>query len=326
MFNHVFIASVLVLAGCGAARPAASTTVAAASPAAPRALFDFHIGFWVNLHQRLYAESGLRPVPDSLHAPMAEDQAAWDAAVALYRERYSQRGLLTLLTNEELARLNHQLGGAEAASDLAAAGVAPELREALESAASVYRRHLWPADEQAGGALVARLQPLVANFGPSLSSRLPRVYQAPWPIAPIRVEVARYAGPVGAYTDDRITMAARDPRHEGRAALEILFHEASHLLSEPIDRIIAEACAANGRPVPPTLWHAILFYVTGELVRRELGPDYVPYADRNQLWTRGQDWTAYQPLLTRFLPEYFDGKQTLRATIDQIITALPPSS
>lgn len=107
-------------------------------------------------------------------------------------------------------------------------------------------------------------------------------------------------------------------------AIEILFHEASHLLSDPIEHTITEACAAKGRTVPPTLWHAILFYMTGELVRRQLGPDYVPYADRNQLWTRGPDWGAYQPVLSRFLPDYLDGKPTLRATIDQIIAVLPP--
>jgi hypothetical protein len=330
----MLIVGALVLAGCAEARPPASTAAPAAAPAASRAaapepagaLFDFHIGFWVNLHQRLYAESGLRPVPDPLRAPAVEDQAAWDTAVALYRQRFPQRDLLTLLTNEELARLNHELGSAEPASDLAASGVAPELRAALEAAAPVYRRQLWPADEQADRALVARLGPMVASHGAALSSQLARAYQAPWPTAPIRVEVARYAGPVGAYTDDRITMAARDPRHDGNAALEIVFHEASHLLSEPLDHIIAEACAAKGRGVPPGLWHAILFYMTGELVRRELGAGYVAYADRNGLWTRGPDFAAYQPLLTRFLPEYLDGKHTLRAAIDQIIAGLPPSS
>lgn len=42
-----------------------------------------------------------------------------------------------------------------------------------------------------------------------------------------------------------------------------------------------------------------------------------------RLWAR---LGAYQPVLSRFLPDYLDGKQTLRATIDQIIAALPPSS
>jgi hypothetical protein len=41
---------------------------------------------------------------------------------------------------------------------------------------------------------------------------------------------------------------------------------------------------------------------------------------------RGPDFAAYQPLLTRFVPEYLDGKQTLRAAIEQLIAGLPPSS
>jgi hypothetical protein len=326
MTPHVLVAAalVLVLGGCAAASPAASSPPAAvAHDAAP--LFDFHVGFWVNLHQRLYAESGQRPVPDPLRATTTQDQAAWDAAIALYRARYPERGLLTLLFNDELVQLNHQLGAAERMPDLAAAGLPPELRAVLEPAAAAYRRARWSTDQQAGQAFVARVQPLVAKLGPSLSAKLARAYEAPWPTAPVRVEVSRHAGPLGAYTDDRITISARDPRHAGDAALEILFHEASHLLAESLEKLIADVCAASGRPAPPTLWHAVLFYMTGELVRREIGAGYLPYADRNELWTRDREWTSYRALLARSVPDHLDGQQTLRAMIEQIVSALPPA-
>jgi hypothetical protein len=296
-----------------------ATACAAAPPAPP--LFDVHVGFWVNLHQRLYAESGQRPVPDRLVAATPDEQAIWDGAVAAYRTRYPTRDVMTLLTNAELVRANQTLSLAEAAADLDATDVPAPLRAILAAAAPVYRRHAWPADERAGRALVARVTPLVARLGPTLRATLAGTYRATWPAAPIRVDVAAYAGPFGAYTVDdpaHITIAGPDPRHAGDAALEILFHEASHLLVEPLERGLAAAYAARAEPVPPTLWHAVLFYTTGERVRRQLGAAYVTYADGNDLWTRAPDWAAYRPLLERYWQPYLDGT----TSFDQALAAL----
>jgi len=309
------------LVGCAAPRATAPTATAA--PAKP--LFDFHVGFWVNLHQRLYAESGPRPPREPLRAATPAAQAAWDGAVALYRSRYPDRGLITLLENEELVVANRRLAAAESAPDLAGVALPAELRAALEAAAPVYREATWPRDQRAGRDFVARLEPMIAQHGAALAASLAHTYQAPWPASPIRVDVAAFAGPVGAYTvlePVHITIASNDPRHAGDSALEILFHEASHALVAPIERSIARACAAQGKPPPPTLWHAVLFYATGEAVRRELGPGYTPYALRNGLFTRGPGWAAYEPLLARLWPVYLDGRATLDATIDALVAGL----
>jgi hypothetical protein len=100
--------------------------------------------------------------------------------------------------------------------------------------------------------------------------------------------------------------------------LEILFHEASHLLDEQL-------VAAMGDAGQPVLWHAVLFTLTGEIVRRELGPAYVPYAEHNELWRRSPDWTAARPAMLRAIPDYLDGKLTLRAALDEILAATPPA-
>ena len=293
--------------------------------AAAHPLFDVHVGFWVNLHQRLYAESGPRPPRAPLRAASPAAQAAWDRAVAFYRARWPDRSLLTLLENDELVRANRALATAETAPDLAHAGLPAELRASLEAAAPIYRAAQWEADARVDRAFAARVEPMVAAHGARLSAALARAYQAPWSAAPIRVDVAAFAGPVGAYTvlaPTHITIAGADPRHAGDAALEILFHEASHALVGPVEQKIARACAAHGKPVPPTLWHAVLFYATGAVVERELGPGYTMYARKNGLFTRGPGWAAYAPLLERLWPPYLDGRQTLDATIDALVAAL----
>lgn len=62
----------------------------------------------------------------------------------------------------------------------------------------------------------------------------------------------------------------------------MVFHEASHLLAERVERAIAAAAEAQHQPVPEDLWHALLFYTAGAQVRRAL-PSYRPYADKNGL-------------------------------------------
>jgi hypothetical protein len=313
----------LAISGCASARPAAPPVAAPPPPVAAPALFVFHAGFWVNLHQRLYAESGARAVPDPLRAATAEEQAAWDGAVAFYRQRYADRGILTLLENEELVEVDRQTRLAETLPDLAQSRLPAEVRANLETAAAVYRRAAWPEDERADRQHIARVEPLVQRFGPSLVTALSRAYETPWPAKPVRVDVAMYAGPLAAYTIDSITMAAHDRRHEGDAVLEVLFHEASHLLIDRVGHVIVERCAAQGKRVPPTLWHALLFFGTGEVVRRTLGDTYVPYGDRQGLWQRSRDWAALRPVLGRVWPQYLDGKITLSAAVDEIVATLP---
>jgi hypothetical protein len=288
-------------------------------------LFDFHVGFWVNLHQRLFAESSSRPPRDVLHAESPADEQAWAHAVEVYRHRYSERSFLMLLENEELIGVNRSLARQESAPNLASAELPREIQDALEQAAPVYRRSGWPADERAGLGFRDRLAALVAGRGSALASALSAAYGTPWPAAPVRVDVAAFAGPVGAYTvlePTHITLASGDRRHLGDAGLEILFHEASHGLVNKVASSIAQACQAQGKQVPPTLWHAVLFYGTGEVVRRQLGTGYTPYAYVNGLYARSPDWAVYETLLARYWPAYLDGRQSLDVTVQQVVAGL----
>ena len=77
------------------------------------------------------------------------------------------------------------------------------------------------------------------------------------------------------------------------------------------------------RSVPEGLWHALMFYTTGELVRRDFaqyGLTYIPYADKNDLWAGA--WTNYRGPLTLFWRQHLDGKLTVQDAIDKIIGAL----
>src|SRR3974390_2246516 len=94
----------------------------------PLPVFEFHSGFWVNLHHFLYHEararvakssrdtgpkpSGpvLKPSPGSVPSLSAAEQKAWDRAMLYYSTEYAQKDLAV---NLDLVLLKNQLGDFE---------------------------------------------------------------------------------------------------------------------------------------------------------------------------------------------------------------------
>ena len=97
---------------------------------------------------------------------------------------------------------------------------------------------------------------------------------------------AAYGGRFGAYTTihrgfAHTTMSSRDPGYQGFKSLEMVLHESSHAVvgvtEGAIGPEIEAAAAALGVRPPRQLWHAVLFYTSGELTRRALEARAVPY-------------------------------------------------
>jgi hypothetical protein len=294
----------LVAACASGPTPAPTPTPPAAAP-----LFDFHSGFWEDVHHRLHHAATARRPPAQPAAP------AWTAAVAYYRQRFGARGGRGLF-DDDLIAIHRQLGGL--GSDPHLTGLDPELTAILESAAEVVRAD-WPAQDRANRAWIAAVEPLLARHGADLRAALEKAYGVPWPAAPIRVDVTSAAGSFGAYTIEgppHIVISSRDPSYGGDASLEMLFHEASHVLVAPVEQAIAAASARLGRHPPDDLWHAVLFYTAGELARRVLGDGYVPYARKNGVWQRA--WNIEAELERDWRP-YLDGATSRDAAIDALV-------
>ena len=220
----------------------------------PLPVFEFHSGFWLNLHHTLYRQARLQRNPGSApSAPIANlsaaEQKAWDAAVAYYAQTYAGKDLLFSL---DLVLIKNQLGDFETCDDLAGlkkrtcdAGLPKRLTEVLDEAAPVYRSHLWPEHDRVNRRWIAAVAPLVRRSGVGLSHRLAEIYETDWPRERIRVDVTAYANTAGAYTTLdplRVTVASTDTRNQGPEALEILFHEASHGISDNVQDAILREC------------------------------------------------------------------------------------
>jgi hypothetical protein len=322
-------AVVAFAAACATQAPPAPSAIA--RPATAR-LFAIRSSFWLNLHQRLFAETSdpharqHAPAQAGAEAFTPAERATWDAALAFYRRWLADRAFFLELTDPLIA-VNARLHEQADPDHLAAAGLDPALAAQLEAAAVVYRAHGWPADERADRAWITALAPRLDRRADDLARALVAVYATAWPARPIAVEVAPYVGSVGAYTTDDpplITITSTTPSHDGDAALESIFHEASHVLVHGVQAAIAREATAQGRAEPDALWHALLFYTAGELTRRA-APRYVPYADLQGLYRRAP-WDAYRRALATCWQPFLDGKIDRPAAIRALVTAVatPP--
>ena len=360
----ILFAAVLPLAVAGLAAASASAAPATAilqsgsvqssSTESSTAVFEMHSGFWVNLHHFLYLQARLlksnssstdtvrgAAQPDELPVSLIDfpiaDIRAWQDAVTFYTKDLAGRDLLL---NGDMEIINNQLSSMETCPDLEGkttplckSGLRQDLVEALERAAPVYRSHWWPQQDRANRDWIAQIAPMIEKMGVELSGQLADVYQRPWPSQRLRVDVVWYGGPFGAYTSldpIHLTIASHDPRNRGVYGFEVLFHEASHALAGAVTAAIAHEFRERDKPIPRDFWHALLFYTTGEIVRRDLeygtmsltfeqssGPSaYLPYAARFGLYSGS--WEHFRGLLDLYWLPYLDGRVSFETAIARV--------
>jgi hypothetical protein len=274
--------------------------IAAVAPA--QRLFDFRSDFWINLHHFLYQEALANPPGDS-------GSAEWNSAVAYYRREFSKRDLLQ---DDGMVRIHNDL------PDLTA--LPPDLAAELRLAAPVYRARWWTAQNEANLAWIHAVEPLIARYGDGLKTDLERIYQTPWPPSPIRTDVCSYASWAGAYTTlhpPHITVSSAKPENSGPAALEVLFHEASHALALKVSEALSSEAASQRKLFRRrAFWHAIVFYTAGELVQRRID-GYTPYAVNYSLYDRA--WPGALPVLEKDWKPYIDGQIDLPTAVRRLV-------
>lgn len=309
-------------------------------PRGPLPVFALYSSFWVNLHHVLYEQARLRterPIVRSqsdaakkggatlaLDVLTEQERRDWNSAVDEYEIKIAPHDLLfdqdMVLMNDRLA----EMGDNETAE---ATGFIPGIVAALAKAAPVYRAHWWPEDDRANREWINAVAPLVEDLGASISHRLSSIYRTPWPKGAIHVDVCVYAGVFGGYTTLEplhITVSSHDPRNQGLAAFELLFHEASHGLADPVRDALDREFQAQAKPIPRDLWHALLFYTTGEVVRHMLldtgHESYKTYAEQNHLYER--DWQTYQKALDRDWQPYLNHSSDFSTAIKRLASDL----
>ena len=301
-------------------------------------IFDFHSGFWMNLHHFLYQQALAqkagregRPIRGagevvSVEALNDEEKRVWATALESYQKNWVGRNLGF---DNDLININYRLAELEKQTTLKQSGLPDELIVALEQAAPMYRTHWWKEHDRVNRSWIAEVASLVRKHGRILSEQLATAYREPWAKGLVRVEVSIYASWAGAYTTldpTLITISSANAGYQGLAALEMVFHEASHAMINAVTKGIENECAAQGKQVPRDLWHVTLFYTAGEFVKRALAEngrrDYDPYANKQGLYQRAPNWRQYQQLMEKHWQPYLDGKSDFAQALKQMVAGL----
>jgi hypothetical protein len=310
--------------------PVCLGNVAAQQPGPGAGLFTFHSGFWINLHHFMYNQAllqrpdkgaGSRRViyKDTVRLNSLDDitRQHWLSAIAYYTKNIIRKDLLS---DTGLIRIKNVLEDKEDESVLAGPELPADLETVLNGVAQSYSVLFWKEQDRNNRQWIKWMQPLVGQLGDTLRRALQRKYLAHWPVGAIRVDVTNYASWSAAYTTDnptRISISSTDSDNQGTAGLEVLFHEASHILIDSISDKIDEICLRDKKSLPdPMLWHAILFYTTGEVIKRHF-PGYIPYAYKSGLWTRA--WPMYIDYLEKDWQPYLEGKVSFDRAIEKLV-------
>jgi len=199
----------------------------------------------------------------------------------------------------------------------------------MAAATPAYKACRWTAQDADNRRWIEEVQPRLTADEQHVAARLEQLYRKRWASPPILVDVVEtvnWSGANSSWSDSGQgdILIARSPG--GAAAFETLFHEASHLLmdrGDPVRQALESAAKAVDFRLPNDLWHVVLFYTTGEAVRRvldERGPSgYTPMV--YEIFGRGT-WVEYRQALERAWRPYIDGKRSLAEAAVGLTAAL----
>lgn len=316
------------------ALPAAA--LAAQTPALVTDRFAFYSDFDTNLNDALIAAGVARNFsrPELFRAAADSScflglppsaRAAWDGAVDYYAKVISPADAFDrqqYLLRIHLAGLETEWADSSARQFV---GIASNFRAA---AAPAYRACRWAAQDSINRQMVAQLAPLLARHERGVEARLEELYRKQWSAEPIRVDIVETVGWSGA---NSVAHKGRghllvSRTYQGPASLELVFHEASHLLmfrTDPVRQALDSAARAAGMPLPADLWHVVLFHTTGETVRRALRDagvaDYTPLL--REIYTRSP-WRQFESAVDREWTPYVRGERSLTEAARRLLEAI----
>jgi hypothetical protein len=281
---------------------------------------------WVTLHQRLMYEArfGDAPPPDGV---IEADLTAWNTAVEQYKTWLGPRR--SPILDAELIALNRTLSETKNGSRVPQ-GLPEPAAKVLEAARPLYDKGQWARDDAANRFWIALAVPLLRSAAAELIAAHEKAYGVPFPKR-IRVDVVSYGWEFGAYTvgdghEVHSVIQSTDAGSQGFAALEALMHEPSHGIVEPdqgaIGADLARAAADLHVKPPYNLWHALLFYTSGELTRRVLAERGVlNYTPVIQIGMFDRQFKGFREVFDQHWRAWLDGKETRDEAMRAIVQA-----
>jgi hypothetical protein len=292
-----------------------------------RVTFEFHSAFLMNVHAYLLdASSRKRDMSsyDWVETPTDIELKTLATAIAFYQANYEQRDLLF---DDAMASIKKALSVGDDRRDASNLKLPPALVAILNSVSPIYFRCLWPAQHKVNRVWISQVQALDAKYGADVQAGIEHYMKRQFQIAPIRVDIVVATGSRnGGYTDTQIVLPSGRADYQGLAALEMLYHEATHVdvadtLTNEIDSELKTAHRSGDQ-----LWHAVQFYTVGyvvkDVLKRKGNLDYQTYADLNGVYTRGS-WPTYHTVIEAEWLPYLQGHGTMEHATTSMVAKMP---
>ena len=284
--------------------------------------FEFHSGFWLNLHHTLFNQATTTRAgrPPDLSTLTPAEANLWNQAVEYYGRSLISHDLL----EASMVRINQALALAGDAPAFQSPALSQNLNQVLAAVAPIYRARLWPEHDAKNKEWIVSITPVIAKSEGALKPALSRAYDTPWPKAAVRVEVSYYVAGNSAFTSTEptlVTISSRSERNQGAGGLETVFHEAGHALVQKAFAEIAKDEKSLKKELKyRDLWHALLFYTTDQLVKKQV-PELEPYAMKYGLWE--SNWPEMLPIMEKTWKPFLEGKGTFKDAVKQLVADSP---
>jgi len=323
----LFSVSLSVPLACTFAASAHSAEISKPSPSFQRASFEYHSAFLMNLHHFLLEvairKKSLQDLPWD-QRPSDAEQAALKDAVDFYQTNYAKRDLLF---DESMQSIKRGLSVDDQRRDASGLAIPAPLIAVLNRAAPAYARCIWASQNKSNLDWIAGAKKLDASYGKEIQVRIEKYMAHAFPTKSIRTDIVVATGTrPGAYTDEQIVMPSGRADYQGLAALEMLYHEATHTtVTDTLVATINDSMKAAHREGESDLWHVLQFYtvgkVTQDVLKQSGNIDYQPYALKNGLYQRA--WPEYLDLIDQVWEPYLEGQLKFKEAIVQAVNQMP---
>lgn len=283
--------------------------------------YEFHINYWFNAHHFLWLEAFMNVEKDStllLEKLPKKDLQIWKEATAYYKNNLVQEDLRMsdYMSSFKTWILNQTENFDEIPEDFRTHVAI------LQSVNPIYKKYFWPGHKKTCEAVLNSNIELLRSIESDYVDRITELTRQYWEFKKIRVDITYVAKankwnlrnrPYTSVFPTHVVMNAIGENHIKGNWIELLFHESAHHLILPnsyfVSGTINDHIEVHQIKAPRQLWHAYLFYFTGQVARQLLqqqGIDYpTTYMERNRVFSN------YLLLLKKHLTPYMDRKITL---------------
>lgn len=292
--------------------------------------FEFYINKWLNQHHFLFqmAKTLARdstPVEEAF--PQWQQLSTEEQKLTAELMTYYQDNLIdkSLLFNGGLYRIKRTITYWQNEQQSLKYEEHPELASYWTRFSPIYERLFWPEHRAQNEKVLQHNLPRIQAYETHATTRLSQLSQEPWPTSKIRVDVTFLADWAGAYTTTDPVHVVTSTKEEGPEGdwVETLFHEASHKLiggrRGKVSELIHAIAEAEKLEIPRQLWHGVLFYFAGAVIKDLLVADGIEY---ELYMIRENVFGAYHEALLKSLDPYLARKYTLEMALKELLINL----